>query len=225
MCKLKETSMTDTGLHQDVLDELEFEPSIDARNIGVAVANGVATLSGHVGSYAQKQTAVNATKRVRHVRGVADDIEVRYGFEKKTTDDELARRAVDVLGWNIVVPGGSIQAVVREGWVTLTGMVDWQYQRQAAEDDIRRLSGVHGVINNIILTPRPICTDNVKAKIETALRRRAEVEARAIRITVEDGGQVILEGKVDNWDERNAVEVAAWSAPGVCRVIDRLTIT
>jgi hyperosmotically inducible protein len=217
--------MSDADLRQDILDELEFDPCMNAHSIGVAVVNGVVSLSGYVGSCAEKRTAVIATKRVRGVRAVADDIEVRYPHEKTTPDDEIAQRVADVLDWDIVVPSGSIQAVVREGWVTLTGTVDWQYQRKAAEDDVRKLSGVHGVVNSIMLKARVIHTDEVKKKIEDALKRHAEVEAEGIRVSVEDGGQVILEGKVGNWDERNAVEVAVWSAPGVCRVVDRLTIS
>lgn len=216
--------MSDIRLRQDVLDELEFEPSIEANNIGVAVDNGVVTLSGHVASYAEKLTAVTATKRVNGVHVVADDIEVRYAAERKTSDDQIAKRIVDMLGWDIVVPSGSIQAVVREGWVTMTGTVEWQYQRKAAEDDVRKLSGVRGVTNKIGLKPR-VRSDEVKKKIEDALKRHAEVEAKAIRVIVEDGGKVVLEGKVDNWDERFAVENAAWSAPGVRSVVDHLTIS
>lgn len=216
--------MSDIRLRQDVLDELEFEPSIEAKNIGVAVDTGVVTLSGHVASYAEKLTAVTATKRVKGVRAVADDIEVRYPADKKTSDDQIAKRIVDMLGWDIVVPSGSIQSVVRDGWVTMTGTVEWQYQRKAAEDDVRKLSGVRGVTNKIELKPR-VRSDEVKKKIEDALKRHAEVEAKSIRVIVEDGGTVVLEGKVDNWDERFAVENAAWSAPGVRNVVDHLAIS
>lgn len=217
--------MSDVGLRQDVLNELEFGPSIDAGNTGVAVASAVVTLTGHVGTYAGKQTAVTATKRVRGVRAIADDIEVRPAFEKTVSDGELAKRVVGILDEDIVVPSGSIQALVSYGWVTFMGIVDWQYQRTAAEDDVRKLSGVRGVINSIALKPRPVHADDVGAKIEQALRRRVEMGAEAIQVRVEDDGQVVLEGKVDNWHERNAVEVAAWSAPGVSQVVDRLTIS
>jgi osmotically-inducible protein OsmY len=191
--------MGDIDLQQDVLDELVFEPSIDARNIEVAVASAVVTLTGHVGTYAEKQTAVAATKRVRGVRAIADDIEVRAAFEKTISDSELAKRVVDILDWDIVVSSSSIQAVVRAGWVTLAGIVDWQYQRTAAEDDVRKLSDVRGVINGIALKPCPVHADDVASKIEQALRRRIEMGAKAIRVRVEDGGQVVLEGKVDIW--------------------------
>jgi osmotically-inducible protein OsmY len=215
--------MNDLRLRQDVLDELEFQPNVHATHIGVATENGVVTLSGHVGSYAEKLAAVTATKRVKGVRAVADDMQVRYPDDKKTEDDEIAKRVVDILGWDVEVPSGAIQAVVRDGWVTLSGTVEWQYQRKAAEDDVRKLSGVRSVSNKIEIKPRVQFID-VKRKIEEALKRHAEVEAKGIHVIVEDGGRVVLEGKVDNWDERFAVENAAWSAPGVCAVVDRLTI-
>jgi osmotically-inducible protein OsmY len=216
--------MNDVALRQDVLEELEFQPNIQAAHIGVAVDQGVVTLSGHAGSYAEKLAAVTATKRVKGVRAVADEIDVRYPDDKKTADDEIAKRIVDILGWDIEVPRGAVQAVVRDGWVTLTGTVEWQFQRKAAEDDVRKLSGVRGVSNKIEIKPRVQSAD-VKKKIEEALKRHAEIEAKGIRVTVEGDGRVVLEGKVDNWDERFAVENAAWSAPGVRNVVDRLTLT
>jgi len=215
--------MSDLQLRQDVVDELEFEPSVNAAHIGVAVDKGVVTLSGHVGSYAEKTAAVRAARRVRGVRAIADDIEVRYASDKKTSDDEIAKRAIDILEWDTVVPSGSIDVTVREGWVTLSGNVDWYYQKKAAEEDIQKLSGVRGVINTIEIKPR-LKADDVKKKIEDALKRHAEVEAKEIRVTVRDNDRVILEGKVDNWDERYAVENAAWSAPGVRSVEDRLLV-
>lgn len=213
--------MTNILLRQEILDELEFEPSIDVKSIGVAVDNGVVTLSGHVKSYAEKVSAVVATKRVKGVRVVADDIEVRYPSSNNVSDDEIAQRVKRIIDWDIVVPS-SVQAVVRDGWVTMTGSVDWHYQRKAAEDDVRRLSCISGVTNRIE-SPRlnPI---EIKAKIENALKRRAEVEAHSIRVVVENDSEVILEGEVDSWDERHAVENAAWSAPGVRNVVDHLKI-
>jgi osmotically-inducible protein OsmY len=215
--------MSDLQLRQDVLDELEFEPSLNAAHIGVTVDGGVVTLSGHVTSYAEKLAAIAAVRRIRGVKAIAEEIDVRYVTDKKTSDDEIAKRAVDILGWDTLVPSGSIQAVVRDGWVTLTGNVDWYYQKKAAEDDIRKLGGVRGVINNIAIRP-PVKANDVKRKIEDALRRHAEIEAKAIRVTVQDNDRVVLEGKVDNWDEKYAVETAAWSAGGVKSVEDRLTI-
>ena len=215
--------MSDLQLRQDIVDELEFEPSIDAAHLGAAVENGVVTLTGHVSSYAEKLAAVQAVRRVKGVRAIADEIEVRFLGDRKTADDQIAKRAIDILEWNATVPGSSVQITVRHGAVTLAGNVDWYYQRNAAEDNVRTLSGVTGVINNIVIKPR-IQAQNVKSKIEDALKRNAEVEAKAIRVTVQDGNQVVLEGNVHSWDERYAVTTAAWSAQGVKSVENRLTI-
>jgi osmotically-inducible protein OsmY len=215
--------MSETFLRQIILEELEYEPSLDATHIGVAVEKGVVTLTGHVASFAEKQAAITAVRRVNGVRAIAEEIEVRYPYEKKIADDEVAKRAVEILGWDSVIPDRAIQVLVRNGWVTLTGDVDWHFQKQSAEDDIRKLSGVRGVINNIAIKPRVQATD-VKKKIEDALRRRLEGEVKGIRITVQDGNKVLLEGFVDNWNERQVVELAAWSAPGVKAVDDRLSV-
>jgi osmotically-inducible protein OsmY len=220
----QEVVMGDLALRQDVLDELEFQPNVQAAHIGVAVDKAVVTLSGHVGSYPEKLAAVMATKRVKGVRAVADEIDVRYPDDRKSADDEIAQRIVDVLGWDVEIPPGAIQAVVRDGWVTLTGTVEWQFQRKAAESDVHKLSGVRGISNRIEIKPHVQSAD-VKKKIEEALRRHAEIEAASIRVMVEGDGKVVLEGKVDNWDERFAVENAAWSVPGVRDVVDRLTVS
>jgi osmotically-inducible protein OsmY len=216
--------MNDKQLRQDVLDELDFEPSIDAANIGVAVDEGVVTLTGHVASYAQKTTAEEAVRRVKGVLALANEVEIRYPSEKKTSDDEIAKRVLSILKWNEVVPQEGVQISVEKGWVTLTGQVAWQFQRKAAEDAVRKLSGVTGLINNIEIKPTVSAYD-VKEKIESALTRHAEIEAKGIKVTIRDGNKVSLEGRVDSWDERAAVENAAWSVAGVKSVDDRLTIT
>jgi osmotically-inducible protein OsmY len=208
-------------LRQNVLDELEFDPSIDAAHIGVAVDKGAVTLTGHVANYAEKQAAIAAVGRVKGVHAIADNIEVRCPSDKKTSDDEIARRAVDILEWDSRVPGNSIQVMVRDGWVTLTGSVDWQYQKKHAEEDIRKLSGVHGATNNIEIRPG-VQANDVKQRIEQALKRNAVIEANAIRVSVPEKNKVVLEGKVSSWGERYAVETAAWSAPGVNSVEDRM---
>ena len=208
-------------LRQNVLDELEFEPSIDAAHIGIAVDKGAVTLTGHVASYAEKQAATAAAGRVKGVHAIADNIEVRCPSDKKTSDDEIARRAVDILEWDSTVPGNSIKVMVRHGWVTLTGSVDWQYQKKHAEEDIRKLSGVHGVVNNIEIKPG-VQANDVKQRIEQALKRNAVIEANAIRVSVPERNKVVLEGTVGSWGERYAVETAAWSAPGVNSVEDRM---
>jgi osmotically-inducible protein OsmY len=215
--------MSDLTLRQTVLDELEFEPSVDAAHIGVTVKDGVVTLSGHVSSYAEKVAAERAVRRVKGVQAIAQDIDVRYPEDQKTADDEIALRALNILRWSSVVPSGSVLVKVQDGWVTLSGQVNWQYQRSAAESQIRRLSGVKGVVNSIAIKPSVQPTD-IRRKIEDALKRNAEIQAQAIRISVEDGGRVGLEGNVHDWRERQVAENAAWSVPGVVRVDDRLHI-
>lgn len=215
--------MNELKLRDDILDELAYEPVVDPAHIGVAVDQNVVTLTGHVGSYAQKLAALSAVRRVKGVHGIADEIEVRPASEAKTSDDEIASRAINVLSWDSVVPDDGIQVTVRDGLVTLTGRVHWYYQKSSAERDVRNLSGVRSVVNNIEVEPHAKA-DNVKKKIEAALKRHAEIEAKDVRVTVRDDDEVLLEGKVRNWDEKFAVENAAWSAPGVKNVRDRLTI-
>jgi osmotically-inducible protein OsmY len=215
--------MSDMQLRQNIIDELEFVPSVDSAHIGIAAERGVVTLTGHVSNYAQKESALAAAHRIKGVKAIADEIEVRYVNGRTTADDEIAKRAVDMLGWDTVLPSESIQVTVRDGFVNLAGAVEWQYQKKAAEDDVRRLSGVRGLINSITIKPR-VTTFDIKNKIEQALKRHAEVEADAVRITVKNGNEVLLEGNVDNWKERYAVETAAWSAPGVMSVDDRLVV-
>lgn len=214
--------MNDDELRQYIIDELEFEPRIDAANIGVAVEDGIVTLSGHVASYSEKVAAEHAVQRVKGVRGIAEEIEVRYPDEKKTADDQIAKRAVDILAWNTTIPDEAVRVKVQKGWVTLSGKVGWQYQKLAATDAVRRLSGVMGVSNLIEVTPKVHAAD-IKNSIETALKRSAEVEAKGIRIQV-DGNKVVLEGRVHSWLERSAAERAAWSVPGVTTVRDNLSI-
>jgi osmotically-inducible protein OsmY len=219
-----EASMTDSQLRQDIIDEFEFDPSFDGEHIGVAVDKNVVSLSRHVNSYAEKVAAIAAGQRVKGVRAVAENIEVRYPFHKQTADDQIAKRASDILNWDVLVPKDSVNVLVQDGWVTLSGRVDWHYNKTSAEDDVRKLSGVRGVTNKITIRQPSVDSSTVKSKIESALKRRAEVEAKAIQVTIENGNKVVLEGKVDNWDERRAVEHAAWSAAGVASVEDRLTI-
>src|SRR6187401_47359 len=155
--------MNDLQLRQAVIAELEFEPVADAAHIGVAAEKGVVTLSGHVSRYAEKVAAIAAARRVKGVRGVADEIEVRSPFEKSTSDDEIAKRAINVLEWDTLVPN-EIQVTVRDGWLTLTGIADWYYQKVTAEEDVHRLTGVRGVTNNIEIKPRAHDGD-IKRKI------------------------------------------------------------
>ncbi|PJI55456.1 ornithine aminotransferase [Methylobacterium radiotolerans] len=214
--------MGDKLIRQNVIAELDFDPSIDAAHIGVAVENGIVTLSGHVGSYAERVAAEKAAQKVRGVRGVVEEIKVRFGGETPPRDDDLAQRAVQMLDWSVTVPRGAVQVKVQNGWVTLSGKVEWQYQREEAYGSIKRLAGVAGIINNIEVTPNASVPD-VRARIMAALKRNAELEADAIKVTVKDA-RVVLEGKVNAWHERRLAESAAWSAPGVHAVEDHLTL-
>ncbi|MBX4927902.1 BON domain-containing protein [Rhizobium binae] len=214
--------MDDITLRQDILDELDFEPSIDAANIGVAVEDGIITLTGHVSSYSEKETAERVVKRVKGVRGIAQEIEVRIFGNRETSDDDIARRAANMLDWNVSIPKGAVQVKVQKGWVTLTGKVEWQYQKNAAADAVRNLAGVVGLSNVIELTPRVSAAD-VKKRIEDAFKRDAELESQGIRVEV-SGGSVTLRGKVHTWSERRAAERAAWSAPGIKTLNDQIAI-
>jgi osmotically-inducible protein OsmY len=214
--------MDDKALRQNIIDELDFEPSINAANIGVAVGKGVVTLTGHVESYAEKIAAERAVERVRGVRAVAQEIEVRYAGHQRRADDEIAQRSLDIINWSVQVPSDSIKVEVENGWITLKGTVEWQYQKRAAESAVRRLSGVRGVSNLIEIKPQLAASD-VRQKIMNALKRNAEVEADNIRVVV-DNDKVILEGTVRARYERNLAERAAWSAPGIKDVEDRLSI-
>ncbi len=215
--------MSDSLLRQDVIDELDFEPSIDAADIGVAVENSVVTLTGHVPTYAQKVTVEDVVRKVNGVKGIAQMIEVRPFGTHRTADDEIAKRALSSIDWNTSLPDNSLQVKVQGGWVTLTGKVEWQYQKTAATDAVRGLAGVIGITNRIEIVPRASVSD-VKKRIEDALKRSAEIEAQAIRVDVFDGGKVTLDGRVHTWSERSAVERAAWSAQGVNTVDDRITL-
>lgn len=214
--------MSDRTLRDDIMNELDFEPRIKAAHIGVIVEKDVVTLSGHVSSYAEKLAAEDAVRRVRGVRAVATEIEIRHPSDKKIADDEIARRAVDILAWDATVPRNAIKLTVNNGRVTLSGNVSWQFERKAAEDQVRKLSGVKGVINNIRMTPS-ISPADIKVRIENAFRRNAEFEADAVVVSV-DGGTVGLDGVIHDWAERDAAERAVWSVAGVTDVRNRLTI-
>lgn len=191
--------------------------------IGVAVEDGVVSFTGHVQSFDQKLAAIAAARRVRGVHAIAGDIEVRYPYQSKTADDQIAKRAMDVLKWNTMVAPFPIDVLVQSRWITLSGTTDWDFQRREAEDCVRRLSGVVGVTNKIQLKPRP-SVEGIKGKIEAALKRHAEIEARAIKVSLKDGNCVVLEGKVDTLAEKRAAEGAAWSAAGVTDIEDQLSV-
>ena len=216
--------MTDSQLRQDIIEELEFDPSFSGEHIGVAVDNGVVTLGGHVGSYAEKLAAIAAARRVKGVHAIAENIEVHCPYEKGTADDQIAKRARDILKWDVLIPSNAVDVLVHEGWVTLSGNVNWYFEKISAEEDIRKLSGVRGITNMVAIKPHVDSAD-VKSKIDAALKRHAEIDANAISVSVENGNKVVLAGTVNTWGERRAVEDAARSAPGVASVEDRLTMT
>jgi osmotically-inducible protein OsmY len=215
----------DSDIKRDVEEELEWEPNVDATDIAVAVKNGVVTLTGFVRSYAHKLAAERATKSVAGVVGLANDIEVRLPGADARPDPEIAREIAAELKLWLPYSAEHIKAVVKNGWVTLEGEVEWNYQRDHAERAVRWIKGVNGVSNLIRLKPRatPSPTE-IKHKIEEAFRRSALVDAN--RVTVEaSGGEVMLRGTVRSWAERQEAERAAWAAPGVIRVDNRITVS
>lgn len=214
---------SDHQLQQRVIEELQFEPQIDAAHIGVTANDGVITLTGFVSSYAEKIAAEAAARRTKGVTAIAEEIEVRLSNHKKRADDEIAERAVSILRWDGIVPDDRIAVKVEKGVVTLTGTVEWQYQKIEAERDIRKLSGVVGVRNDIQVVS-PVGAAAVADQIEKALARNARIEASRVKVEA-DGGTVTLRGTVRDAYERELVERAAWSVPGVREIRDRLTLS
>jgi osmotically-inducible protein OsmY len=214
--------MTEKQLQQAVMDELDFEPIVRSTDIGVSVHEGVVSLSGFVDSYGDKFDAERAVKRVFGVKGIANDLQVKLPNAGQRTDPEIAEAAVHALEASNSVPRGRIKVTVRDGVVLLDGEVDWKFQSMAAEDAIRHLSGVRDIRSHVRLKPHASAMD-VKSLIEGALRRSAEVEARRIAVETTDG-KVILRGSVHSWHEHGEVVNAAWRAPGVTLVEDRLTV-
>lgn len=215
--------MSDYALRQDILEELAFDPQFNATHIGVVVDDGIVTLTGHVEHYAGKLAVEQAVRRVKGVRAVAEEIEVRVPNHKRTADDEIAKRAADILRWSASAPAGSIQITVHDGWVQLEGEVPWHFQRAAIQNQLSKLSGLVGIVNNMTVKNQSHAPE-IKDKIEAAFRRHAEIDANSIRVSVREGGLVGLEGDVQGWGERDAAEGVAWATPGVTGVENHLRV-
>jgi len=214
---------TDKQLQCDVLDELQYEPCVDASKIGVIAHNGIVTLTGTVASYAEQHAATHAAERVAGVKAVANDTKVELPSMHQRDDADIAQAVLNALKWHVWVPQDAIKVKVEQGWVTLEGTVKSEFQRSFAEDAVRYLTGVKGVINLITVNHVAVNSSDVKAKIENALRRGTELWANSIKVEV-IGNKVVLRGSVRSRAERSDVEHAAWAAPGVGQVEDNLTI-
>ena len=214
---------TDEQIRKDVLAELEWDPAVKPSHVGVAVREGVVTLTGHLDTYAEKYAIERAVQRVEGVRTVAVEVDVKLEPGHQRNDSEIAAAAESALRWHALVPHDRVRVQVERGWVTLGGEVDWEYQRAAAVKAVRPLTGVVGVTNGLTLKPQTTPA-NIADRIRDALARHAEREARHIEINVK-GNTVTLQGRVDSWPERAAAEGAVWSAPGITRVVNELSVT
>lgn len=216
---------SDRQIRDDVEAALDWDPSFDSRKIGVAVKDGVVTLSGHVNTFPDRLAAQKATLSVIGVKAIANEIEINLPLDAKRSDTDIASAAMIALKSNISVPSDKVKITVQDGWISLTGKVDWWYQKNAAEMAVHYLRGVRGVSNNLTISapPTKVSSSEVRSKIESAFQRQAHLYAQKIKVAVE-GNTVTLEGEVPTWQERWEAETAAWSAPGVSKVQDHLVI-
>lgn len=213
---------TDAQLKIDVTRELEWDPSINAAHVGVTAKSGVVTLTGHLETFAEKYAIERAVQRVEGVKAVAIELDVKLAQGHKRSDSEIAEAAESALKWNVLIPSDRVRVKVERGWITLTGEVDWAYQRSAAEKAVRGLTGVVGVSNSVTLKA-VVTPADVSARIREALERHAQREARHIEVVVA-GSTVTLRGTVDSWADREAATGAAWAAPGITMVVNELKV-
>ncbi|MDP3251821.1 MAG: BON domain-containing protein [Hydrogenophaga sp.] len=214
---------TDTQLKKDIEAELEWEPAVSAAHIGVLVDNGVVTLTGHLETFAEKHVAERVVRRVAGVRAIANEIDIKLAPGHVRSDADIAQAIESAFSWHTLIPGDRILVKVEQGWVTLSGAVNWDYQRRLAEQTVRPVMGVRGVTNRIQIEVTSTPT-NIAERIEQALSRQAEREAKSIEIAVH-GTTATLRGKVHSWAERAAAQGAAFSAPGITSVINELKVT
>ncbi|HEY0611837.1 MAG TPA: BON domain-containing protein [Chitinophaga sp.] len=212
----------DNEIQKNVMDELKWDPILHSAEIGVTVKDGIATLMGYVDNYSQRMAAENAAKRVKDVRAVAIDLVIHLPHDQRRSDTDIAAAALNALKWSSFVPEDRIKLKVDDGWITIEGEVEWQFQKESAYSAVSNLIGVHGVINRINVRPN-ITPVIVKDVIKKALERSAEIEADRISILT-DGGKIVLRGKVRSWAERKEVERAVWATPGVIDVKDELIV-
>jgi osmotically-inducible protein OsmY len=213
---------SDADLKNDVLAELEFEPSVKVEDIGVSVKEGIVTLNGSVNSYAEKLAAARAAKRLAGVRGLAEDIVVKLPGSSRRNDGDIAAAAVDAVEWTSTVPEDTVKITVRDGWLTLEGAVEGWHQKSAAEEAVRNLTGVKDVTNLIVIKPKVAAVD-IKGAIKAAFDRHALLDARKIQVET-NGGNVVLRGHVRSFYEREEAERAAWTAKGVTNVENRIVL-
>jgi osmotically-inducible protein OsmY len=215
-------NVSDEQIQREVLAELKWDARVQPNEVGVAVKDGIVILTGWVDSYMKKWAAENAAHRVRHVKAVVNQIEVRLPASEERSDVDIAAEVVRALERNALIPIENLDVTVSKGWVTLKGQVEWQYQKEDAENVVRRIPGVKGITNLLIVKPR-VSTAELKQKIEQALIRSAQLDAQNITVAVQ-GSKVILKGTVRSWAEKEEAEQAAWSAPGITAVENRIVV-